>query len=138
MNYKQTAYAIFRDKVNKNNIDQVLEEWNDFISHGNKKTIEKDMNDLIKEIETYLNEVKSDLLISRFVNKDPYIKDITDDKVINITGESGSGKSTYTKKYLDNDNYIVIDTDEITKDTPTNNKKTVLNLEKYLKRQIQR
>lgn len=37
MNYKKTAYAIFRDKVNKNNIDEVLEEWNDFISHGNKK-----------------------------------------------------------------------------------------------------
>ena len=36
MNYKQTAYAIFRDKVNKNNIDQVLEEWNDFILHGNE------------------------------------------------------------------------------------------------------
>ena len=48
MNYKQTAYAIFRDKVNKNNIDQVLEEWNDFISHGNKED-RKDINALVKE-----------------------------------------------------------------------------------------
>ena len=124
MNYKQTAYAIFRDKVNKNNIDQVLKEWNDFISHGNQDD-RKDINALVKEIKNYLYEVKSELLISRFVDKEPYIKCITDDKVINITGESGSGKSTYTKKYLNNDKYIVIDTDEIIKDRPTDNKNCI-------------
>lgn len=124
MNYKKTAYAIFRDKVNKNNIDIVLEEWKDFISHGNKND-RKDVNDLTRKIETYLDEVKSELLISRFVDKEPYIKDITNDKVINITGESGSGKSTYTKKYLNDDKYIVIDTDEIIKDRPTDNKNCI-------------
>ena len=124
MNYKKTAYRIFKDKVNRDNIDIVLEEWNDFVSHGNKKD-RGDVNDLTRAIETYLDEVKSELLISRFVDKEPYIKDITNDKVINITGESGSGKSTYTKKYLDDDKYIVIDTDEITKDTPTNNKNCI-------------
>lgn len=82
--------------------------------------------------EDQINEANSDLLISRFVNKDPYIKDITQDKIINITGESGSGKSTYTKKYLNNEKYIVIDTDEIIKDTPTNNK-DCLAFRKYLK-----
>lgn len=82
--------------------------------------------------EGQINEANSDLLISRFVNKDPYIKDITQDKIINITGESGSGKSTYTKKYLNNEKYIVIDTDEIIKDTPTNNK-DCLAFRKYLK-----
>lgn len=82
--------------------------------------------------EDQINEANSDLLISRFVNKDPYIKDITQDKIINITGESGSGKSTYTKKYLNNEKYIVIETDEIIKDTPTNNK-DCLAFRKYLK-----
>ena len=82
--------------------------------------------------EDQINEANSDLLISRFVDKGPYIKYITDDKVINITGESGSGKSTYTKKYLNNEKYIVIDTDEIIKDTPTNNK-DCLAFRKYLK-----
>ncbi len=124
MNYKKTAYAIFKDKVNKNNIDEVLEEWNDFISHGNKND-RKNINELVREIENYLYEVKSDLLISRFIDKEPYIKDITNDKVINITGESGSGKSTYTKKYLNDDKYIVIDTDEITSDKSTNNKNCI-------------
>ncbi len=121
MNYKKTAYRIFKYKVNRDNIDEVLEEWNDFISHGDKKDRE-DVNDLTREIETYLDEVKSKLLISRFVDKEPYIKDITNDKVINITGESGSGKSTYTKKYIDDDKYIVIDTDEIIKNSGTANK----------------
>ena len=131
MNYKKTAYRIFKDKVNKNNIDQVLEEWNDFASRGNKDN-RKEINNLVKEIENYLYEVKSDLLISRFVDKEPYIKDITHDKVINITGESGSGKSTFTKKYLNDDKYIVIDTDEITKDKPTDNKNCI-EFRKYLK-----
>lgn len=121
MNYKKTAYAIFKDKINKDNIDEVLEEWNDFISHGNKND-RKDVNGLVKEIESFLYEVKSDILISRFVDKDPFIKDLNNDKVINVTGESGSGKSTYVKKYINDDNYIVIDTDLIFENEKVDNK----------------
>ena len=124
MNYKKTAYAIFKDRVNKNNIDDVLDEWNDFISCGNKED-RKDINDFVKEIETYLYEIKSDLLISRFVNKEPYIKNLTNDKVINITGESGSGKSYFSDKYKKDDNYIVIDTDIVFSDKPSDNKESV-------------
>ncbi len=58
MNYKQTAYAIIKDKVNKNNIDEVLEEWNDFISHGGKND-RKNLNGLVKEVNDYLYEIKS-------------------------------------------------------------------------------
>lgn len=123
MNYKNTAYAIIKDKVNTDNIDEVLEEYNDFISHGNKDD-RKDANDLVKEIERYLYEIKSDLLISRFVDKEPYIKDITNDKVINITGESGSGKSYFSDKYIKDDNYIVIDTDIVFSDKPSDNKES--------------
>ena len=57
--------------------------------------------------------MKEELLITINTNKEPYEKIVTEDRIINITGESGSGKSTYTKEYLDDDNYIVIDTDEI-------------------------
>lgn len=121
MNYKKTAYAIFKDKINKDNINEVLEEWNDFISHGDKND-RKDVNGLVKEIEGYLYEVKSDVLISRFVDKEPFIKDLSNDKVINVTGESGSGKSTYVTKYLNDDNYIVIDTDLVFENGNINNK----------------
>ena len=36
-------YAILNDKVNKNNINQVIDEWNDFIDHG-EKSCRKNIN----------------------------------------------------------------------------------------------
>lgn len=45
-------------------------------------------------------------------DKEPYIKEISNDKVINLTGESGSGKSYFSRRY-DSCEYIVIDTDEV-------------------------
>ncbi len=121
MDYKKTAYQIINDKVRKDNIDEVLEEWNDFIFH-NGKDDRKELNGLVKEVDKILNEKKSNLLISINVDKEPYIKDITNDKIINITGESGSGKSYYTNKYINDDNYIVIDTDLIFNNRTTENK----------------
>ena len=79
---------------------------------------------LVKEVEEYLYEIKSDLLISRFIDKEPYHKVLTKDKIINLTGESGSGKSYYTKS-LD-DNYLIIDTDILFSDKPCN--ETISNL----------
>ena len=124
MNYQKTAYQIIKDKIKKENIDTALEKWNDFILHGNKSN-KKEENNLVEKIETYLYEIKSDLLISRFIDKKPYIKSITKDKIINITGESGSGKSYYSKKYINDDNYIVIDTDIVFSNKPSNNKECV-------------
>ena len=58
MNYKNTALAILRDKVNKNNIDIVLEEWNDFIQNGGDgNRINK--NETIGLIDGSLNDVKN-------------------------------------------------------------------------------
>ena len=34
MNYRKTALAILKDKVNKDNINLVLDEWNDFMQNG--------------------------------------------------------------------------------------------------------
>lgn len=36
--------------------------------------------------------INNELLIELDIDKEPYIKKITDDKIINLTGESGSGK----------------------------------------------
>lgn len=55
----------------------------------------------------------NNILIEINKDKEPYIKELTKDKIINLTGESGSGKSHYTNKYKDNDNYVIIDTDEV-------------------------
>lgn len=50
-------------------------------------------------------------LISIDEDREPYVKKLTDDKVINLTGQSGSGKSTYAKKHLNGEEFVVIDTD---------------------------
>lgn len=53
------------------------------------------------------------ILIELDNSKEPYIKMITTDKIINLTGESGSGKSFYAKQYINDNDYIVVDTDEV-------------------------
>ena len=115
MGYRQTALAILRDKVNLTNIDEVLEEWNDFIDHGGKDD-RKGVNDLIDEIESLLYEIKSSIDISLCVSKEPYIKQLTNDNIINLTGQSGSGKSYYAKENFNSDEYGIIDTDDILSD----------------------
>lgn len=70
---------------------------------------------------------KDSLYITEDIDKDPYIKHISDDLVLNLTGESGSGKSTAAKKYLNDPNCVVIDTDQIF----GNHKKDVNNQEVY-------
>lgn len=54
-------------------------------------------------------------------SKEPYYKKISNDKIINITGESGSGKSTYVKNNFNSDEYLVIDTDVVFGDRETSN-----------------
>jgi ribosomal-protein-alanine N-acetyltransferase len=63
-------------------------------------------NDFLKE---YFR--KERLYIEEEIDKDPYIKHINDYPVLNLTGESGSGKSTATLEYKNNNDIIVIDTD---------------------------
>lgn len=58
MNYKKTAMQIIKDKVNKDNIDLVLEEWNNFIEHG-KQEDRMNVNELIGIVENKLNEIKN-------------------------------------------------------------------------------
>ena len=55
---------------------------------------------------SYTKEIQNPLLISQYIDEEPYIKDITNDKVINITGESGSGISYFSDKYI-KDNFKV-------------------------------
>lgn len=58
MNYEKTAMQIIQDKVNKDNIDLVLEEWNNFIEHG-KQEDRMNVNDLISKIENKLYDIKN-------------------------------------------------------------------------------
>ena len=58
----------------------------------------------------------NDILIDLNIDKEPYIKELTKDKIINLTGKSGSGKSYYAKQVFNSDEYLIIDTDEIFSD----------------------
>ena len=59
MNYKKTALKILKDKANKKNINEVLEEWNEFIDHDGKND-RKDSNETVKLVERILLEIKTD------------------------------------------------------------------------------
>lgn len=79
-----------------------------------KKILEAENNNdtkLLKELYR-----KKDLLIEIDIDKDYYHKKLSDDAVINITGESGSGKSTLCEDFNNNSSFIVIDTDNYSKD----------------------
>ncbi len=49
--------------------------------------------------------------ISFFIDKKDIVKKCTNDNIINITGMIGSGKTTLSNKYKNNNNYIVISLD---------------------------
>lgn len=114
---------IIKDMVNLDNIKEIFTEFEIYSIDRNfdNNEIEGDT----KVIYDILREIDSDLYINLYIDKEPYTKTITNDKVINITGESGSGKSTYTNKYISDDNYIVIDTDIVFSDKPSDNKESL-------------
>lgn len=127
--YVNASKYIIKDIVNQDNIDDVIREFEDFAKRTkDNTTLVFDYNNLFpeaKEIYDILKEIQSTLYISLYVDKEPYIKNITNDKIINITGESGSGKSYFSDKYIKDDNYIVIDTDIVFSDKTSDNKESV-------------
>jgi len=104
---KEISKYIIKDRVNLNNIDEIL---NEFVSYAGIDNLNSESGNEIYEM---LQEIKSDLYISQSVDKEPYIKKLTPHNVINLTGQSGSGKSYYAKQFKDNNDYLVIDTDDI-------------------------
>jgi len=51
--------------------------------------------------------------IKLFKDQGDFIITLTDDKLMNIIGTKGSGKTTASLKYIDNDRYIVINCDRL-------------------------
>ena len=66
----------------------------------------------------FFNNVNNNL-IDLYESKEPLVFDISNDNIINITGETGSGKSTYVKNNFNNDNYEIIETDVLFNDKIT-------------------
>lgn len=64
---------------------------------------------MLKESKLYLLKDRSD-----------YVKKLTNDDVVNVIGTKGSGKTTSTLKYINDENYIVINCDRLY-EMPTDN-----------------
>jgi hypothetical protein len=114
-NRLEISKYIIKDRVNIDNVDEI---FNEFVSYAGEDNLAYEST---QEVYTILKEIKSPIDISMYIDKEPYIRELTNDKIINITGESGSGKTYYTSHYMNDDNYIVIDTDLIFGDKETNN-----------------
>ena len=90
------------------NIDDAIETFNNSIKPWHKVNYE-----IYNKVKQALEEIKSNLDINLFISKEPYVKQLTNDKIINLTGQSGSGKSTYANNNFNSNEYEIIDTDEI-------------------------
>lgn len=127
--YINASKYIIKDIVNKDNIDKAIKEFEDFSVRSKDNTTGIFEYDKLfpeaKEIYDILKEIQDPLYINLYIDNEPYIKDLTNDKVINLTGESGSGKSYFSDKYIKDDNYIVIDTDVVFSDKESDNKENV-------------
>lgn len=86
-----------RQNVNDENVSDIILK---FRGHENSEFL------LAK-----LNEIKDVNLINICIDRDPLKVKLTDDRVINLTGQSGSGKSYFSNSF--DDNYLIVDTDEL-------------------------
>jgi len=100
---------IYIDKnINIKNIDIVLDELLDYSDYNNEDYIF--IINYLKDLK--IEFLKEELFITESVDKEPYIKRVSNHLIINLTGESGSGKSTMCKE-LKNIDAVVIDTDNV-------------------------
>lgn len=110
-----TCLTIIREQINLTNVRLAMNEYIGVKKRENQNT------ECYEKVLSILGEIENDLYICIPINKEPYIKKITNDNIINVTGQSGSGKTTYIKETYSNDNYLIIDTDDIFNETRYNN-----------------
>jgi hypothetical protein len=51
--------------------------------------------------------------IMKFKDNEDYVINMTDENIINIIGTKGSGKTTTSLKYIDDDNYLIVNCDKL-------------------------
>ena len=57
--------------------------------------------------------MKKEYKINFFKDKKDYERILTNDEIINIIGSKGSGKTTTSLKYMNDENYVVINCDRL-------------------------
>ncbi len=109
-NRLEISKYIIKDRVNLDNVDEIL---NEFVNYAGEENLRFEST---QEVYNILKEIQSPIDINLYIDKEPYIKKITDDNIINLTGQTGSGKTTYAIDHFNTDNYLVVDTDEVLSD----------------------
>lgn len=109
----KVIYDSIEELIKSNNINQIMP------NHSEKELI-KLLNQIYgdnlinnKLVAFTFQYITSDLDIEIDKYKEPYIKQLTNDNVINLTGQSGSGKSYYAKENFSSEEYEIIDTDDV-------------------------
>ena len=110
-----TCLTIIREQINLTNVRLAMNEYIGVKKNENQNT------ECYEKVLSILGEIENYLYICLTINKAPFIKKLTNDNIINLTGQSGSGKSTYAKKNYNSDSYLIIDTDDILNNSRFNN-----------------
>ena len=109
--FNDVCKKIIVDKIDDRNVEKAHKIFSSFFDLR-----EEDKTDIYNEVDTMLSEIEDKDLINVAISRDPLVVKITNDRVINITGMSGAGKTTYVREHYDSDNYLLVDTDEIFSD----------------------
>jgi len=109
--YYEICRKIIVDKVDDRNVIEAHKVFSNFI-----ELKEENKTDIYKEVDLMLSEIEDKDLINIAISREPLTIKLTPDRVVNITGQSGAGKTTFVREHYDSDNYLIIDTDEIFSD----------------------
>lgn len=112
----KVIYDSIEELIKSNNINQIMP------NHSEKELI-KLLNQIYgdslinnKLVAFTFKYITSDLDIEINKYKEPYIKELTNDNIINLTGQSGAGKSYYAKENFNSEEYEIVDTDDVFSD----------------------
>jgi adenylate kinase family enzyme len=116
--FNKTFYEAIKKYLNKNTAKFLLEIVVRSGQHRKQKynfssLSETEKEKIRKQLLIMAMPFINDSLITISEDRNCYEHILTKDKVINLTGLSGAGKSTFAKKHFNNDEYLVVDTDEI-------------------------
>lgn len=126
--YDKVAMLLLKERVNKSNVSDVLEYYKNYCDEHDD--VYENPGLYYKYLDI-LEEIESNLDISVTLDKDPYIRNITNDKVINLIGQNGSGKTFYSKTNFLTDDYLIIELDDIFNGSVLNKELSIYLKNKY-------
>ena len=112
----KNIYDNVEELLKDNDVDKMMPNHSkeEFIKLLNEIYGNNLINKKLVAFEFELLDTDLDIELTEY--KTPYVKKITNDKIINLTGQSGSGKSYYATENFDGEQYEIVDTDDVFSD----------------------